>query len=284
MGGSNPPKIQKQHCRIGAQNAIPRHTITWGVCMKGRIYTRQKCAVCGASMPYDERRGGCFCPSHPNFCATGQYLVQFGRQINKRFSDIRAAERFLNLCRAETDAQKFDARDYAAQNPLGFRSLAEKWIEAKKNTGIRPQTVVQYRYFINLAIAQWGDTNIKGIGEPEIEDFLLGDILRPDGQPIAPKTRANLKSALHDFWSWVLRREKRRTPGLEMPVFPEIRVEMQMRAVVSISTQMSILDEIHRILIPQNRERIIVREALAELRERNTDATPKTPAKIVYIK
>lgn len=39
----------------------------------------------------------------------------------------------------------------------------------------------------------FGNRNIKTIGTAEIEDFLLA-------QKVSDKTRANMKSGLHDFW------------------------------------------------------------------------------------
>jgi hypothetical protein len=44
---------------------------------------------------------------------------------------------------------------------------------------------------------------------------------------------------LHDFWVWVVRREKRRSK-LEMPEFHEIHFNMEMKTTVSIDDQQAI--------------------------------------------
>ena len=80
--------------------------------MKGNIYTRQKCFICGGSLAHDERRRGCFCPDHPKVSATGQFYVRFGRDVFKNFKDYFSAERFLNGLRYKTDEGSFDLRDY----------------------------------------------------------------------------------------------------------------------------------------------------------------------------
>jgi hypothetical protein len=51
---------------------------------------------------------------------------------------------------------------------------------------------------------------------------------------------------LHDFWVWVVRREKRRSK-LEMPEFHEIHFNMEMKTTVSIDDQQAILAEVKRI-------------------------------------
>ena len=52
------------------------------------------------------------------------------------------------------------------------------------------------RNYMNRARGSWQDLNIKAIDYPEIEDLL-------DAQTdISQKTKANMKSCLHDFWTW----------------------------------------------------------------------------------
>jgi len=216
--------------------------------MKGNIYTREKCFVCGSNMPHDDRRRGCYCPNHPQASSAGKFFVKFGRDIFKNFKHYIDAERFLTGLRYETDKGSFDIRDYRADNPLGFEHLANKWIDQKSRTNIKPKTVTAYRNFMGRAITAWRDTNVKLIGTAAIDDFLFDDHHNPDGKPISDKTRANMKSCLHDFWTWLVRRERRGGRGMiEMPDFPEIKFELGYRNVVSIEDQQRILDEIYRI-------------------------------------
>jgi integrase len=212
--------------------------------MKGRIYSNQKCPVCGGIFYHDENRSGLFCKQHTQIAATGKFYVRFGRAITKRFSDYHEAERFLTGLRFENDKGTFDVRDYRKENPLGFENLANKWIEQKKRTKVKSKTIQSYENYLNKAIEEWSQRNIKTIGTGEVEDFLLGDHRdRRTKKRISDKTRHNMKSCLHQFFKWVCRREK----SVEMPEFPEISFELGWRNTVTIEVQQAIIEEVKRI-------------------------------------
>ena len=79
---------------------------------------------------------------------------------------------------------------------------------------------------MNKAIEAWGQRNIKTIGTGEVEDFLLADHRDQRTQKrISDKTRHNMKSCLHQFFSWVCRREKS-VEFLEFPPIDFDRFEM----------------------------------------------------------
>ena len=103
--------------------------------MQGRIYSQQKCLICGGIFYHDENRGGLFCKQHPHQSASSKFFVRFGRKINRRFQAYHEAERFLTGLRFENDKGTFDVRDYRKDNPLGFENLVNKWIEQKKQAG-----------------------------------------------------------------------------------------------------------------------------------------------------
>ncbi|MCP4113266.1 MAG: site-specific integrase, partial [Desulfobacteraceae bacterium] len=128
----------------------------------------------------------------------------------------------------------YDPRDYKTENPLGFITLAEKWLEVKKKE-VRPRSFNNLRNYIAKAINSWGQMNVKSIGFDEIEDFLYS-------QDVSDKTRANMKSCIHSFFTWVKRREK-----IPMPDFPEIRYELGWRQTIDKDTQQAVIDEVHRI-------------------------------------
>ena len=211
--------------------------------MKGRIYSEEKCPLCGGIFYHDEKRGGLFCKQHPQIAANSKFLVRFGRAITKRFNNYHEAERFLIGLRFENDKGTFDVRDYRKDNPLGFENLALKWIEQKKRTKIKPKTIQSYKNFMNKAIAVWGQRNIKTIGTAEVEDFLFANHRTPKGERITDKTRHNMKSCLRQFFVWVDRREK----TFEMPALPEIEFELGWRRIVSIEIQQAIIDEVKSI-------------------------------------
>ena len=211
--------------------------------MKGRIYSEEKCPMCNGIFYHDEKRGGLFCKQHPQIPASSKFIVRFGRAITKRFTNFHEAERFLIGLRYENDKGTFDIRDYRKDNPLGFENLAKKWLEQKKRTKVKPKTIKSYSNFMNKAIGEWGQRNIKTIGTAEVEDFLFSDHRTPKGKMISDKTRHNMKSCLHQFFEWVAGREK----TFEMPVVPEIEYELGWRARVSIEIQQAIINEVKQI-------------------------------------
>jgi integrase len=192
--------------------------------MKGSIYVNHKCK-CGGRFVYSERRNGCFCECGNK--ADHGWFVRFGRVVKKRFTnDFEGAQRFLTGVRYETDKGTFDARDYQASNPLGFSNQADRWLKDKAKR-LKHQSLVNYTGYMNRAVAAWGDRNVKTILEAEIEDFLSDDHLNKIGNPIASKTRHELKSVLFQFFKWVCRRER-----LSMPTFPPLSFEMERRDVL----------------------------------------------------
>ena len=96
--------------------------------------------------------------------------------------------------------------------------LSQLGLYQKAYDVFKPKTVQSYVNFMEKAITVWGQRNIKTIGTAEVEDFLMWDHRTPKGQQISDKTRHNMKSCLHQFFSWVCRRDK----TVEFPEFPEI--------------------------------------------------------------
>ena len=184
---------------------------------------------------------------YPTFWTDGRqrgWQVRFGK-ITRRFGilghtdkphrDLTTAERFLNGLRFETDKGSFDLRDYRKSKPLSFKVLSEKWLSNKRKTPVKDKHVQSLETIIEKAGSLWNDLNIKAIGSGEIEDFIFS-------LEVSSKTRANYKSALHDFWGWVCRRE-----GIKMPEFPEVSFKLETRAIISLEDQAKIIDEIKRI-------------------------------------
>lgn len=95
--------------------------------MRGKIYTEQKCTECGGKLRQSDRYRACVCEIHPHIRATGRFLVVFGRDVRKRFTEYQKAERFLDGLRYEVDKGSFDARDYSSSDPLSFISLTDQY-------------------------------------------------------------------------------------------------------------------------------------------------------------
>lgn len=207
--------------------------------MAGGIYSDERCTICGGVFKDDGRRA-LTCPQHPQQRAS-RFKVKFGG-ITRRYTDYQTAQAFLGGLRAQKGgltAQPFDPRDYQIkEKPLSFQVLSAKWLEVKRQT-VKPKSFANLKNYLARAAAHWGDTNIKQIGYGEIEDFLLAQT------DLSPKTRHNLRSALNNFWSWLV---KRRVIGLaDRPEFPDCPFELGWRKIVDQETQTAILAEVARI-------------------------------------
>jgi len=202
--------------------------------MIGGIYSGQKCPVCGDSFK-DNHKDGVVCPKHPEHRAT-RFIVKFNKTW-KRFKSYETANRFLTGLRFKCDEGTYDERDYKKDNPLGFDVLLEKWLGVKEKT-VKPGSYRNLANYAGRAIAFLGSRNVKEIGFAELEDFLFS-------QKVSDKTRANIKSAMHDFWTWL---RKRRIIALaQFPEFPECSFELGFRKTISKEEQTAILEEVHRI-------------------------------------
>ncbi|MEW5736880.1 MAG: hypothetical protein AB1921_18695 [Thermodesulfobacteriota bacterium] len=208
--------------------------------MRGGIYTDQKCPKCGGVMQDDPRRRRVCCPKHPS-CEASRFRVSFG-SLCKRFRSYQEAERWLNGVRFKTDEQLFDERDYRQDNPLGFETLARKWLEIKKPE-VKPRHHRNLANYMEKAIAVWGQRNVKGIQYGDVEDFLLGLTL-------SDKTRANIRSALCSFFTWCVKRRVLRRD--QAPELPEVHFELGWRNLVDKATQNAIIEEVRRLTWDDN--------------------------------
>lgn len=234
--------------------------------MKGSIYTTQKCFECGGTLKYVEGAGIMQCKDHPQLLWRNNCEVLFGEKHHKRFKTVREAERHLTGLRFQTDHGQYDDRDWQKGQPLSFQTQRENFVLSKKGDPIGAKQIRHIEMVLEKAGKQWDHMSIKDIGEGQIEDFLkgshrmlvskknkAGDVVRKngkavmvDGPLIGNTTRAKWKTVLHDFWTWVVRREKRLS-GLEMPEFPEMKFENAMKKIVNMDDQAAILDELQRI-------------------------------------
>jgi len=213
--------------------------------MKGRVYTSQKCAVCGGVLRHMEGRGFMVCPNHPEMVWQLACDVRFGRDHHKRFKTVAEAERHLTYLRVQTDRGQFDQREWAKDQPLSFYSLRKKFLKHKAKQGITKRQVTHIANVLQVAGKEWDTRQIKELAEPEIEDFFDGL------DTLSGKTKKNYVTVLHNFWEWVVRREQYRS-NLRMPKFPDITFQMGWRNIVDMTTQAAILDEVKRLTYRDN--------------------------------
>jgi hypothetical protein len=231
--------------------------------MLGRITTNQRCPIC-ESLYRDNGHDALKCPDHPEQQATHFIVkVKIGKKLTSsdnpieicnHYDSYRAAAKRLTGIRYEIDEGRFDYRNYQSSNPLGFSNLAYKYISARerkweskkansKNRPIGKSQLNNIRNSLGRAKMEWGNKNIIHIECDEIDDFL--DKQKRLDNPkidISDKTRHEIASCLHKFWTWVSAKEK-----LEIPEFPVIDFELGWRNMVDKDHQEAILDEIHRI-------------------------------------
>jgi integrase len=184
------------------------------------------------------KKKGQFCMKGRIYQTRDGFIVRFGRDVSKWFKHEIEAERFLTYLRAVTDQGTFDPRDYRSDKPLAFCNLADKWLENKKGE-IKRKSFNNLKNYMQRAKNEWQDLNIKSIGYAEIEDLLRGQ------KDISGKTKANMKSCLHDYWTWL--RKRKIITHQQFPEFPETPYELGYRNITDIATQQKILQEIKRL-------------------------------------
>ncbi len=230
------------------------------ICMKGRVYSRERCR-CGGIFR-DNGFTACVCKD----CGTraaGKFYVEFRvnkkEKIKRHFDTYEESARYLTYLRHQTDIGKFDLREHQKDRPLSFRKLALQWLQSKEGQ-IKPTSLRNHFNTMKRAIKIWGDRAITEIGFAEIEDFLLSQG-REDGGTLSEKSRANMRSSLHAFWTWLRRRQVLRAD--QVPEIPHVAFKLGFRRIVDKGTQGAIIDEIGRLSASRNPKILLAVEWLA---------------------
>ena len=213
-----------------------------GICMKGNIYTSQKCPICGGPFVHVPMKRGLFCRKHPESRASAGFKVQVGNRkhgtgVSRGASSYEEAERILNGIRWEVDQKTFDPRDHRRDDPLAFDGLAHKWLSVKERE-VKKKSLNNLQNYMNRAIGEWKSRNIKTVGFAEIEDFLLA-------QQVSDKTRVNIRSALNSFWAWLRRRKVLQLD--QIPEIPEMTAELGYRNIITKEQQEAVVEEVRRL-------------------------------------
>jgi integrase len=208
-----------------------------GCCMKGNIYTRQKCTICDGPLNHDERRAGCFCELHPEIRASRGFYLKFGQDINKRFKTYELAYHYLIGLRYEVEQNKFDVRDHMHSNPLGFSTLAKEYLKFKEEKKLK--SFYHIECYINKAIEYFHDRNIKTIKKKDIGDFLRE-------LKVSDKTKSNYASQLHDLFYGYLYGEVEILNLSNLPKFPTIDFELGYRKIIGIQEREEIIEELKK--------------------------------------
>jgi len=206
----------------------------YSLCMKGNIYTTQRCPSCGGKMTHVDKRHNCVCLPCKTV-ADGGYYVKFGRDIRRRFSDYATAAQFLSGLRHEDSRGVLDVRDYRHDNQLAFGKQMAKWLVIKEKE-VGAETLRKYKRFAKYANEEWKDRNVKTISFGDIQDFLFGEKFKSD------KTRADARSFINHFFDWMVDRE-----DIKKPKIPKVKFELGWRKITDLDTQDKVLAEVYRI-------------------------------------
>jgi len=216
------------------------------LCMKGGIYSDEKCVICGEQLK-DNKKDSVCCPDHPNVTAK-RLRIKFGR-VRLRFLNYREAERCLTGFRYKTDEKSFDEADYKKSNPFGFTNLFEQWWSEKTGEGaerqIKDGTIKNYTLYRKAFYHYFRNENIKhlAINQGFVDDFFK------TLETQSGKTKNGYASCLNTFFSWVWRRNKIQLTklGIPQPDVQKFPVKMKYRKRVSKDVQFEILEEVKRI-------------------------------------
>lgn len=174
------------------------------------------------------------------------WRVKFGG-INKNFKlwehteephrHLTPAERFLNGLRFKVDEGSFDARDYKADNPLGWENVVEEFLAAKEDC----KGVKKYEQRLRFSVEAWGGKNIKEITYADIEDLLKA--LQKQG-----KSSYYIKH-IRDTIRMVFNRLVKRRVILptQVPEYPDVRYKINPRKIASVDQRHAILEKVREL-------------------------------------
>lgn len=208
----------------------------WGLCMRGRVRSQERCPVCGKSKAYrivDHGRG-----RRALVCACGQseaklpeidlrwqgkrYSIIYD-QRGDRFPSLAHAERALEVIRSQIDAQTFDPAMWTGKqsNELLWENYLASYLQAEERR-CSPATFAKKRA-LSRHLAWFQGQNVREIRTGHLEDFFSRPCL---GLALSPKTLADLASELrHLFRRAVAREDIARAPQVPTVAVPETKIK-----------------------------------------------------------
>jgi integrase len=219
-----------------------------GMSMKGGIYTKEKCPVCGGK--FLDSGSDLICSTH-HTRPRRVYVQLYSRLLHKPinicsdsrnipFSSYEQARRILTVLRAEIDKSgDFDPTRWVSQKlkPLRFSNWSEMWLSKKcleADKGLRaPSYLKVVKVYVRKYQSFFGNTDIRDIGSKTINDFYLS----LSGSPHYLKNiRDCLKKMFQDALDWG-------DIGI-MPKFPKIDVPEADITTIDLDLQDTIINAI----------------------------------------
>lgn len=226
---------------------------TEGLCMKGGIYTKEHCPVCGGK--FVNTGTDLICPQHltrPRRVFVAIYnkalhkhvLITSDPDTRQVFTSYAQAERLLTIIRRDIDKLRdFDATRYVAKKiqPFRFENWSKAWLEKKEievEKGLlSPSYLKALRVYVTKCRDFFVGMDIRDIGTKQVYEFHLS--LR--GAPHYQKNiLAALEKMLKDAFLWGDIGSMPHFPKIDVPE-PELRtidLDLQDSVISSIPDQM----------------------------------------------
>lgn len=154
----------------------------------------------------------------------------------ENFQNYFEAYQFLQGLRFKFTEGTFDHRDYLKDAPMGFSTLADKYIKMKEQD--RLKSVQNVRNYMKVAKTYFGQKNVKEFKRTDIPDFLFT-------LDVSDKTRHNYMSCLRDFFQNLYKDDV--ISILQIPKMPEIDYELKFRTLTDMQTQEEIISRVKEI-------------------------------------
>jgi len=217
--------------------------------MKGGIYTKEHCPVCGQK--FVDTGSDLICQEH--LTRPGRvFIAVYNKSLHKHvyitsdpdtrqpFTSYKQAERLLTVIRRDIDRLRdFDATRYVAKKvqPFRFENWSKAWLEKKEievEKGVRsPSYLKALRVYFSKFTVFFGQLDVRDIGTKQIHEFYLS--LRG-----APHYQRNILTALEkmlrDAFLW--------GDIGAMPHFPKIEVPEPEISTIDLDLQDAVINAI----------------------------------------
>jgi integrase/recombinase XerD len=220
---------------------------TWEKCSCGRKF-EEKLVKIGNKGMVDLRCP--VCNTHPGsyriFLYLDKSICPDERQDRRQYISKNKDGRIIRSCveaneiltgiRSDIRNGTFFLANYLPEEIEAFRgiTLFPKWLETKRDTA--PTTFREYdRYIRTYFLPELGRLDMRDIKTAHVEDFLQN---LP--QHLSLKTKKNILIALHNFCSWLYRRET----IAKIPVFPKVSPPDPVIECISRSAQERVLEHL----------------------------------------
>lgn len=245
---------------------IPISSIYGGVCMTGKVRTKEKCPVCGGKFILgvigDQPELICpTCKTRPRtyFVDTRGFGIPKVYKDPKTLEPFRyyeAADQLLKTLRKKSKERELDPRDYIRLEveKMLLKTLSEgwlKWVEKELSAS-----------YLRHCKTEMKDHIIPFLGGYDVRDikthvFAFHEHLKDAEKKLEPKSIKNILGTLSAFMTWLSDPARLIIGRPHLPVFPKIKVPQKAKGWINHETQMRIINYIpaqHQLIMHTIRE------------------------------